>query len=383
MRLFHLSDLHIGIRLYNHDLREEQEYLFAQIADYVKKYQPDVILIAGDIYDKAVPSADAVQLFDRFLESLYSAAGKVEIMIVSGNHDSAQRIDYMNFLLSKQRVHMVGIPPRKPEEHIERVTLRDEHGAVNFYLLPFSKPSVVRGTFDESDTVYSYNEAIHRLFAREHIDERERNVLVSHQFYLPMGKKPEEIARMESEITAVGNVDVVSSDVLAPFDYAALGHIHKPMTVGENRFRYCGTPYAYSVSEANQEKGILMVSLGKKGEEPEIVKLPLVPKRKVMVLEDTFENVLLKASEDYVQVILTDDRDLEIFDLQERIAMAFPNKLEIKRIFTRREGLPDEVTEPVYTSPYDLICQFIPEMDDEEREIMISVINEATGGAAT
>ncbi len=383
MRLFHLSDLHIGIRLYNHDLREEQEYLFAQIADYVKKYQPDAILIAGDIYDKAVPSADAVQLFDRFLESLYSAAGKVEIMIVSGNHDSAQRIDYLNFLLSKQRVHMVGIPPRRPEEHIERVTLRDEHGAVNFYLLPFSKPSVVRGTFDESDTVYSYNEAIHRLFAREHIDERERNVLVSHQFYLPMGKKPEEIARMESEITAVGNVDVVWSDVLAPFDYAALGHIHKPMTVGENRFRYCGTPYAYSVSEANQEKGILMVSLGKKGEEPEIVKLPLVPKRKVMVLEDTFENVLRKASEDYVQVILTDDRDLEIFDLQERIAMAFPNKLEIKRIFTRREGLPDEVTEPVYTSPYDLICQFIPEMDDEEREIMISVINEATGGAAT
>lgn len=383
MRLFHLSDLHIGIRLYNHDLREEQEYLFAQIADYVKKYQPDAILIAGDIYDKAVPSADAVQLFDRFLESLYSAAGKVEIMIVSGNHDSAQRIDYLNFLLSKQRVHMVGIPPRRPEEYIERVTLRDEHGAVNFYLLPFSKPSVVRGTFDESDTVYSYNEAIHRLFAREHIDERERNVLVSHQFYLPVGKKPEEIARMESEITAVGNVDVVSSDVLAPFDYAALGHIHKPMTVGENRFRYCGTPYAYSVSEANQEKGILMVSLGKKGEEPEIVKLPLVPKRKVMVLEDTFENVLRKASEDYVQVILTDDRDLEIFDLQERIAMAFPNKLEIKRIFTRREGLPDEVTEPVYTSPYDLICQFIPEMDDEEREIMISVINEATGGAAT
>ena len=383
MRLFHLSDLHIGIRLYNHDLREEQEYLFAQIADYVKKYQPDAILIAGDIYDKAVPSADAVQLFDRFLESLYSAAGKVEIMIVSGNHDSAQRIDYLNFLLSKQRVHMVGIPPRRPEEYIERVTLRDEHGAVNFYLLPFSKPSVVRGTFDESDTVYSYNEAIHRLFAREHIDERERNVLVSHQFYLPMGKKPEEIARMESEITAVGNVDVVWSDVLAPFDYAALGHIHKPMTVGENRFRYCGTPYAYSVSEANQEKGILMVSLGKKGEEPEIVKLPLVPKRKVMVLEDTFENVLRKASEDYVQVILTDDRDLEIFDLQERIAMAFPNKLEIKRIFTRREGLPDEVTEPVYTSPYDLICQFIPETDDEEREIMISVINEATGGAAT
>lgn len=380
MKLFHLSDLHIGIRLYNHDLREEQEYVFAQIADYVRQYQPDAVLIAGDIYDKAVPSAEAVQLFDSFLEALYDACDKSEIMIISGNHDSAQRIDYLNFLLSKQRVYMVGIPPRRPDEYIERVTLSDEHGAVNFYLLPFCKPSVIRGTFDESDTAYSYNDALHRLFARERINEKERNVLVSHQFYLPCDKKAEDIERMESEITAVGNIDVVAGDVLASFEYAALGHIHKPMTVGEDRFRYCGTPFAYSVSEAGQEKGILMIELGKKGEKAKITKLPLASRRKVAVIEDTFEKVLKQASEDYVQIILTDDRDLEIFDLQERISMAFPNKLEIRRKYARREGMPDEMTEPVYTSPYDLICQFIPDMDEEEQEIMKSVINEAEGG---
>lgn len=382
MRLFHLSDLHIGIRLYNHDLREEQEYLFAQITDYVRQYRPDAILIAGDIYDKALPSAEAVQLFDSFLKSLCDASDKVEIMIISGNHDSAQRIDYLNFLLAKQRVHMVGIPPRRPDEYIEQVTMHDAYGAVNFYLLPFCKPSVIRGTFDESDTVYSYNDALHNLFAREQINENERNVLVSHQFYLPLGKKAEDVERMESEIRAVGNVDVVASDVLLPFEYAALGHIHKPMTVGENRFRYCGTPYAYSVSEAGQEKGILMIELGRKGEEPEITRLPLTPKRKVAVLEDTFENVLRQASEDYVQIILTDDRDLEIVDLQERIAMAFPNKLEIQRKYARREGIPDEMIEPVSSSPYELICQFIPDMDEEEQDIMKSVINEALGGAA-
>lgn len=382
MRLFHLSDLHIGIRLYNHDLREVQEDLFAQIADYVGQYQPDAILIAGDIYDKALPSAEAVQLFDSFLESLYDASDKAEIMIISGNHDSAQRIDYLNFLLAKQRVHMVGIPPRKPEEYIEQVTLYDEYGAVHFYLLPFCKPSVIRGTFDASDATYSYQDALHQLFAREQIREDERNVLVSHQFYLPPGKKAEEMERMESEIMAVGNVDVVTSDVLAPFEYAALGHIHKPMTVGEKRFRYCGTPFAYSVSEANQEKGILMIELGQKGEEPEIIRLPLRPKRKVAVIEDTFENVLRQASEDYVQIILTDDRDLEVFDLQERIAMAFPNKLEIQRKYAGRDGIPDEMAEPACSSPYELICQFIPDMDEEEQGIMKSVINEALGGAA-
>lgn len=377
MRLFHLSDLHIGIKLYNHDLCEDQEYIFGQIIEYVKEYQPDAILIAGDIYDKPVPSVESVQLFNHFMECLYEACGKAELMLISGNHDSAQRLDYFSWLLSYQRVHMAGIPPRRPNEYMKKVTLHDEYGAVNFYLLPFSKPSILRGVFEEEEASYTYHEALHQLFAREHIDENERNVLVSHQFYLPLGANPGEVERAESEIAAVGNIDVIGADVLTPFDYVALGHIHKPMTVGENRFRYSGTPLAYSVSEANQKKGLLIIELGKKGKEIDIMTLPLTPKRKVVAIEDTFENVQRQASEDYVHITLTDTEDLEVVDLQERLHLAFPNLLEIRRKNVRGMEFSNDEIALATANPFDLICEFIPDMDEEEKEILQSVINEA------
>ena len=378
MRIFHLSDLHIGIRLYNHDLREEQEHLFAQIVEYVRKYQPDAILIAGDIYDKTVPSVDSVQLFNDFVQGLYEASDRAEIMMISGNHDSAGRLDYFSWLMSRQRVHMVGMPPVTPDEYMKKVTLTDEFGEVDFYLLPFSKPSVIRTVFaEENDQIYSYNDALHKLFARERIDTGKRNVLVSHQFYLPLGKNAEDIERMESEITTVGNVDVVWNDVLEPFAYAALGHIHKPMTVGDDRFRYCGTPFAYSISEANQEKGILMADIGRKGDEVRITKLKLEPKHKVVVMEDTFDNVIKRPSDDYVQIRLTDTEDLDVVDLQERLLMAFPNLLEIQRKHARSLSFSDDLLEQTNSDPFELICEFIPDMDAEEMEIMKSVINEA------
>jgi exonuclease SbcD len=382
VKLLHISDLHIGIKLYNRDLASDQEYVFEQITEYVKKYTPDVIIIAGDIYDKSVPSAESVQLFNSFMEKLYNASDKSQIMMISGNHDSAQRIDYLSWILEKQRLHIAGVPPKSPDEFIKKVTLNDEHGEVNFYLLPFSKPSVIKGVFDtDSDNTYIYNEALHKLFEHEiktgHIDPNKRNVLVSHQFYLPIGQDASKVERSESEISAVGNVDVVSNDVLAPFDYVALGHIHKPMTVGEDRFRYSGTPLAYSISEANQEKGALLVDIGEKGN-TKIEKLPLKPLHKITTIENTFENVLKYPTEDYVQVILTDTDDLDVVDLKERLNIAFPNLLEIQRKYTR--GLNTEASENIEIkniSPYDLICEFIPDMDDEEQEIMKSVINEA------
>lgn len=382
VRIFHLSDLHIGIKLYNRDLSKEQEYVFNQIIEYVRKYMPDVIIIAGDIYDKSAPSAESVQLFNEFMEKLYNASGKAHIMMISGNHDSAARIDYLSWILEKQRVHIVGVPPRRFGEFIKKVTLSDEYGDVNFYLLPFSKPSVIKGVFDDdSDNSYSYNEALCRLFEHESenglIDTDGRNILVSHQFYLPIGTNAEEVERAESEISAVGNVDVVSSNVLERFDYAALGHIHKPMTVGDNRFRYCGTPLAYSISEAKQEKGMLMVDIGKKGEDIAITKLPLIPLHKISVIEDTFDNVIKQPSDDFVQIILMDKEDLDVVDLQERLASAFPNLLEIQRRFTRGLDLSGDVSEIRKISPYELLCEFIPDMDEEEREIMKSVINEA------
>jgi exonuclease SbcD len=174
----------------------------------------------------------------------------------------------------------------------------------------------------------------------------------------------------------VGNIDVVSSDVLAPFDYAALGHIHKPMTVGEDRFRYSGTPLAYSISEANQDKGALLVNIREKGD-VEINKLPLTPLHKITTIEDTFENVIKCTSDDYVQVILTDKEDLDVVDLKERLNLAFPNLLEIQRKYTRGLNITGDNTEIKNISPYELICEFIPDMDEEERGLMRDVINEA------
>ncbi len=241
MKFFHLSDLHIGLKLQNRDLRQDQEYIFGKIAEYVQKEKPDAIVIAGDIYDKAVPSAEAVEVFDRFIQGLAQAAPETVVMMISGNHDSASRVNCFRSVLARQKLYMIGQPPQREGEYIEKVSLHDSWGKVNFYLLPFVKPSTVKAITgsDENGNNLSYDETVRRLIQRESIREEERNVIVSHQFDLPSGTRAEDIPRMDSEIRTVGNIDEVQSSVLEPFDYAALGHIHKPMKVGSEVIRYC------------------------------------------------------------------------------------------------------------------------------------------------
>ena len=378
MKFFHLSDLHIGLKLMNRDLREDQEYIFRQITDLASREQPDAVVIAGDIYDKAVPSAEAVEVFDSFAAALADAVPKAAIMMISGNHDSAPRVNCFRNILSRQKFYMVGQPPQREDEYIEKVTLEDEHGKVNFYLLPFVKPSMVKmavGT-DENGNNLSYNETVRRIIEREKIDQNQRNVLVSHQFYLPSGKKAEEVERMDSEIRTVGNIDEVSADILEIFDYGALGHIHKPMKVGRDRFRYCGTPLACSVSEAGQEKGILMVELGEKGEDPGISVLPLKPLRQVKVIRGSLPEVLGQACEDYVSAVLTDKADLDVIDMQDRLRHAFPNLLEIRRENLRKADYTGEMkAEEDMLDPYELCCSFLQELDEEEKEILRDVIH--------
>lgn len=377
MRFFHLSDLHIGLKLINRDLREDQEYIFDQITDYVKKEAPQALVIAGDIYDKAVPSAEAVEVFDHLIAELTKAAPEMTIMIISGNHDSGPRINCFRDVLSRQNVHMIGIPPKTEEEFIEKVILQDAYGNVNFYLLPFVKPSMVKeitGT-DENGNNLSYDETIHRLIKREKIDQDQRNILVSHQFYLPVGKTAEDVERMDSEIRTVGNIDEISADVLEKFDYAALGHIHKPMKAGRETFRYCGTPLACSVSEAEQQKGILMVDISEKESQPEVTVLPLKPLRQVRVIKGKLEEVLEQGCEDYVTVILTDKVDLDVIDMQDRLRLAFPKLLEI-----RREGLRNAVTEmhmeeQKFLDPFELCCAFLQDTDEVEKELLMDVIH--------
>lgn len=377
MKIFHLSDLHIGLKLINRDLREDQEYIFDQIVDYIKREKPQALVIAGDIYDKAVPSAEAVEVFDHLIGNLMTAEPDLTVMIISGNHDSGPRVNCFRSVLSRQRLHMVGVPPRKETEKIEKVTLKDSYGNVNFYLLPFVKPSMVKeitGT-DENGNNLSYNDTIHRLIEREEIDQNERNILVSHQFYLPAGKSADDVERMDSEIRTVGNIDEISADILERFDYAALGHIHKPMKVGRDIFRYCGTPLACSVSEAGQQKGILMVDIFEKEKEPEITVLPLNPLRQVRVIKGRLEEVLKQGCEDYVTVILIDKVDLDVIDMQDRLRLAFPRLLEIRREGQRRNILKTSLEEQKLLDPFQLCCSFLKDADEAEKELLMDVIH--------
>ena len=376
MKIFHLSDLHIGLKLYNRDLLEDQKYVFDQIIKYAKEEAPDVILIAGDIYDKAVPSAEAVEVFDDFIAELANETVST-VMTISGNHDSAPRVDTYRRVLAKQKLFMIGKPPVMPDEYIEKVTLTDEFGPVNFYLLPFVKPSMVKlitGT-DADGRNLSYNDAMHALIARENIDPNERNVFVSHQFYLPVGKNADDVERMESEIRTVGNIDEISADVLAPFDYAALGHIHKPMTVGDERLRYSGTPMPYSVSEASQKKGVVMATLREKGSAPSISVLPLKPLHEVRVIEDRLEEILKQGCDDYVTAVLTDKVEFDIFDMQARLRAAFPNLLEIRRVNTNRADYSRNIQADSELDPYELCCSFLKDMDEDSLAIIRDIIN--------
>ena len=393
MKFFHLSDLHIGLKLINRDLLEDQEYVLDQIVRAAEEASPDAVVVAGDIYDKVNPSGESVELFDRFVSKLAGAVPTAEIMMISGNHDSGPRVNLFRSVLQRRGIHMVGLPPRTPEDFIEKVVLWDEFGPVNFYLLPFVKPSMVRPVLDagaeasgdEDDDVtlrgLSYDEALHRLIDRETIDPEQRNVLVSHQFYLPSGAVPSGVERMDSEVRTVGDIDGVRSDVLERFDYAALGHMHKSMEVGNERYRYCGTPLACSVSEAGQQKGIIVVELGEKGCVKTSV-LPLIPLREVRVITGAFSEVLSQGCEDYVTVVLMDKEDLDVLDMQDRLRTCFPNLLEIRRELPRRAGDRDgRGTAEAEMTPFELCGSFLREqwggreLDEEERSLLQDVIN--------
>lgn len=383
MKFFHLSDLHIGLKLMNRDLREEQMDILRQVIDLAREEQPDAVVIAGDIYDKAVPAAEAVEVFDSFITELKRAVPETEMMLISGNHDSGLRLNCFREILDEQKVHMIGLPPRREEEYIEKVTLQDAFGPVNFYLLPFVKPSMVKQIVgvDENGNNLSYDATLHKLIAREEVNTAERNVLVSHQFYLPVGENAESVERMDSEIRTVGNIDAVAADVLEVFDYAALGHIHKPMKVGSELNRYCGTPLACSVSEAGQQKGVIMVEIGEKDSKTsvKITVLPLKPLREVRIIKGSLEEVLAQACEDFVTVILTDRVDLDIMDMQDRIRMAFPYLLEIRREVLRKADYSEQLMAEKEQDPFELCCSFLKDLDDEEKTILRDVIHTVQG----
>lgn len=377
MRFFHLSDLHLGIKLYEHDLLKDQKAILDEIVALTRQYQPDAVVFAGDIYDRSVPPVEAVALFDDFMTQLRAALPNGEIMLISGNHDSAQRLDVFRSELSDRGIHMIGNPPMQKGETIERVTLTDDFGAVNFYLLPFVRPGMVRlvtGTKENGDNL-SYPEAFSRLLALSPLNPDERNVLVSHQFFLPDGGDAENIERAENEVKQVGNVDAIPASLIADFDYAALGHIHKPMKVGSETLRYCGTPMPYSLSEENQQKGILMVEMGAKGDVRTTVLL-LHPIHQVRKLRATREALLSGASEDFVSICVIGAEATEMVGLRELLRERYPNLLELRREEKETVELAALQERTEMLSPYELCLQFAGErLNAEEKALLTEVMN--------
>lgn len=377
MRFFHLSDLHLGIKLYEHDLLKDQKAILDEIVALTRQYQPDAVVFAGDIYDRSVPPVEAVALFDDFMTQLRAALPNGEIMLISGNHDSAQRLDVFRSELSDRGIHMIGNPPMQKGETIERVTLTDDFGAVNFYLLPFVRPGMVRNVVDtkENGDNLSYPEAFSRLLALSPLNPDERNVLVSHQFFLPDGGDAENIERAENEVKQVGNVDAIPASLIADFDYAALGHIHKPMKVGSETLRYCGTPMPYSLSEENQQKGILMVEMGAKGDVQTMV-LPLHPVHQVRKLRATREALLSGASEDFVSICVIGAKVEDMAGLRELLRAKYPNLLELRREREETVELAALQERAETLSPYELCLQFAGErLNDAEKALLTEVMN--------
>ena len=384
MRFFHLSDLHIGKQLHRYSMRVEQEDILNKIVWAAGKEQPDAVVIAGDIYDKSVPSAEAVALFDHFLTAMKEQVPQIPLLIIAGNHDSAERLDYARELLTANQVYISGMPPRTDDAYLRKVTLHDTYGAVNFYLMPFVKPFLVRGLLKESDTL-TYDAAVRGVLAREKIDSTKRNVIVSHQFYVTGSDKPQT---SDSEIAVLGGIDEVDVSVLKPFDYAALGHIHRAQKIGERRFCYCGTPLKYSVSEEHQQKSITCVELNKKGTEPVITEIPLEPLRELRSLRGTLEEVLSLATEenkdDFLSITLTDE--IDPYQPRERLMEVYSHILEIRVDNARtRRILEEETFELKLEDPSAVFAQFFETMQgrsmcEAETKVMAEIFEKAAEG---
>jgi exonuclease SbcD len=324
MKLIHLSDLHIGKRVHDVSMLEEQEHILLQILQIIDEVKPHGVLIAGDVYDKSVPSAEAVVRFDDFLCRL--ARRKLPVLIISGNHDSPERLSFGNRLLEHSGIHISPVY----DGRIAPVTLTDENGEVDFWLLPFIKPVHVK-RFHPDEEILSYTDACRVAVEQMNICREKRNVLLTHQFVTGA-------ATCESEEISVGGSDNVDASVFEGFDYVALGHIHGPQNIGSNRIRYCGTPLKYSFSEAGHHKSVTVVNLGAKGE-VSLELHPLTPKHDLRELRGTFAELTARAFyentsvQDYLHIILTDEQDVP--EAIGKLRVIYPNLLKLSYDNTR------------------------------------------------
>jgi exonuclease SbcD len=373
MRFLHLSDLHIGKSVNGFSMLAEQRHALRQIIGYVQSEGPDAAVIAGDVYDRAVPGVEAVRAFDDFLTEL--AREGIAVLLISGNHDSPERLNYASRLLSDKRLYLCGAF----DGALRKVTLTDEYGEVNFWLLPFIKPSYIRADGGDGRTE-SYSDALAAALATADIDCDARNVLVSHQFFTRAGVTP---VRSESEMNLVGGLDAIDAGIVDKFDYVALGHLHGAQQVGRERIRYCGSPVKYSFSEWRHDKSVTLAELGEKGRLT-VTALPLTPLHDMREIKGKLDRLLSEEAlapaggaesqglsqtapngrEDYLRVILTDEE--EIIDPMGKLRSFYPNIMSLdfenSRVRPETAEVSVNAEKVERLSPYELFGEFFLDM---------------------
>lgn len=377
MKFIHLSDLHLGKRVNEFSMIEDQDYILKKILEVIDEEKPDSVIIAGDVYDKSVPSAEAVALFDRFLVSL--AERNIQVFVISGNHDSAERIAFGSRLMDASGIHLSPVYSGE----VSPIEMSDDYGRVNVYMLPFVKPSNVRAFFPEKE-ISSYTDAVKTAIDRMSVDPSQRNILITHQFVTGA-------ASAGSEELSVGGTDNVAAEVFDGFDYVALGHIHRSQKCGHEYVRYSGTPLKYSFSEAKDQKSVTVVEMKEKGN-LEISSVPLKPKHDMVEIRGTYNELMLKSfyentsyRSDYVHITLTDEDDVP--DALAKLRVVYKNimKLDYDNTRTRNNAVLKDIEDVKSKSPFDLFREFYRtqnglEMSDEQAETVISLVEKIWEG---
>ena len=357
MRFVHLSDLHLGKRVNEFSMIEDQEYILKEILTIIKNEKPDGVIIAGDVYDKSIPSEDAMRLWDGFLLSL--AEKNVPVFAISGNHDSAVRFADHSELVDNSGIHLSPVY----DGNVRKYTVNDDDGPINIYLLPFIKPAIIRSIFHDEE-IQDYTDACRVAIKNMDVNTSERNIIVSHQFVTGA-------ARCESEDIVVGGLDNVDATVFDDFDYVALGHIHGKQTIGRDTVRYCGTPLIYSFSEKDHKKSVTIVDMGKKGNVT-ISEVPLIPKHDMREIRGTFDEVTLKknyegtATDDYIHVVLTDENDIP--DAVGKLRVIYPNLMKLS-YDNKRTAMQQDVSDSVDVenkTPLELFGEFYEKQNNQE-----------------
>lgn len=372
----HLADLHLGKRVNGFSMMEDQEYILNRILEIMEEEQPDGLLIAGDVYDKTIPPAEAVRRMDDFLTAV--AAKHVPVFLISGNHDSAERVAFGHQLMQGSGIWISPVYDGTIRHH----TLEDRWGEVNIYLIPFLQPSVVRSFFPDVE-IEDYTDALRTIIEDLQVDTSRRNVVLAHQFVTAAGALPETC---DSEQLSVGGLDRVDGSVFSPFDYTALGHLHGPQRVGSETIRYAGSPLKYSFSELHQKKSVTVVELRAKGE-TEIRQIPLQPRREMTELRGTFEEILEEARKkgepqtDYYHMILTDETD--VVDALSRLREYYPNimLLDYDNRRTRSQKEVEQLDRVEERTPGELFAALYEqqngqEMDSDRKEYLDGLIRE-------